>query len=188
MTNYIPQYSTPIFTDIWDDVDDFKADFADSPFNGCIKTNPDNVSIVFYLLYARYGNSPINLTDEMQWKQRVFSIIYQYGPTWERRVEIQKTLRELTETELLKGSTAVYNHANNPSTDPAMDAFDPLNYINEQNASGHKKSKMDAYTQLWDLLATDVTEEFIRRFKKCFKTVISPEQPVLFITDDEEGE
>ena len=48
----IPQYSTITFTDIWDDVDSFKEDLADSPFAGALSTSsPDNVSIVFYLLY-----------------------------------------------------------------------------------------------------------------------------------------
>ena len=72
----IPQYSTVLFTDIWDDVDEFKSDLADSPFAGCISTsNPDNVSIVFYLLYARYGNNPIANLDETQFKYKLFSLI-----------------------------------------------------------------------------------------------------------------
>ena len=31
-----PQYTTMLFSEIWDSAEDFKADFAACPFNGCI--------------------------------------------------------------------------------------------------------------------------------------------------------
>jgi hypothetical protein len=46
---------------------------------------------------------------------------------------------------------------------------------------------MDAYMQLWELLRTDVTEEFLNEFKKCFKMFVSPEVPLLYTTDIEDG-
>ena len=47
---------------------------------------------------------------------------------------------------------------------------------------------MDAYVQLLDLLDTDVTEEFITKFRKCFKTFVAPENPLVFVTEDDELE
>lgn len=186
----IPQYSTVIFTDVWDNVDDFKSDFADSPFNGCIKSggesDPDNVSLLFYLLYARYGNSPLALTDINQFKFRLFSIIYQYGPSWEKRLDIQAKLRELSEDDIIAGSKAIYNNALNPSTAPSTGTLEELTYINSQNTTNYKKSKMEAYAQLWNLIETDVTEEFLLKFKKCFKIFISAEQPLLYVQDEED--
>lgn len=197
----LPQYSTQLFTDIWDNVDDFKSDLADSPFAGCIHygetvgtapnqtTYPDNVSIVFYLLYARYGNNPIANLDEMQWKFKIFSTIFQYGPTWEKRLELQDKIRSLTESDLLTGSKAIHNHAFNPSTAPSTSSLTELTYINDQQTSSFKKNKLDAYTQQWDMLETDVTEDFLNKFKKCFKIFVSPEKPLLYVTDlDEEEE
>lgn len=197
----LPQYSTVLFTDIWDNVDDFKSDLADSPFAGCIHygetvgtapnqtTYPDNVSIVFYLLYARYGNNPIANLDELQWKFKIFSTIFQYGPTWEKRLELQGKIRSLTETDLLTGSKAIHNHAFNPSTTPSTSSLTELTYINDQQTSSFKKNKLDAYTQQWDMLETDVTEDFLNKFKKCFKIFVSPERPLLYVTDlDEEEE
>ena len=192
----LPQYSTVLFTNIWDDVDDFKSDLAASPFAGCIHygessggvTQPDNVSLVFYLLYARYGNNPIANLDENQWKFKIFSIIYQYGPTWEKRLDLQKKIRNLTDAELLTGSKAIHNHAFNPSTTPSTGSLDELTYINDQQTSSYKKNKLDAYTQQWDMLETDVTEEFLVKFKKCFKNFVSPEQPLLYVTDLSEGD
>lgn len=185
----IPQYSTITFTDVWDNVDDFKADLAESPFDGCISpSNPDNVSILFYLLYARYGNNPIANHDIIQWKFKIFSVIFQYGPTWEKRLDIQAKLRGLTDDEILKGSKAIFNHAFNPSTVPSTGSLDELNYINDQSTSNYKKSKMDAYMQLWELLRTDITEDFLNQFKKCFKIFVSAESPMLFVSDTPEEE
>lgn len=185
----LPQYSTELFCDIWNDVDTFKYDLANSPFAACISTSePDNVSLVFYLLYARYGNNPIANRDINQWKYKIFSIMFQYGPTWEKRLDIQDKLRSLTEDDLIKGTKMVYNHAFNPSTTPSTSSLDELNYINDQSTSGSKKSKMDAYMQLWELLDNDVTEDFLRKFKICFKTFVSSEQPLLYVTDLSEGD
>ena len=145
----IPQYSTITFTDVWDSAGEFKSDLADSPFAGCISTtSPDNVSLVFYLLYARYGNNPIANLDVTQWKFKIFSTIFQYGPTWEKRLDVQKKIRNLTETDLLAGSKAIYNSALNPSTTPSTGSLDELTYINSQNTTNYKKPKMEAYAQL----------------------------------------
>lgn len=49
-----------------------------------------------------------------------------------------------------------------------------LKYIDNQSTTNYKKSKMDAYTQLWDLLVTDVTNAFIERFKPLFRIITVP--------------
>ena len=152
--------------------------YDDEDKNSSLKT-------LYYLLYAKYGNSFITNWDENQWRYKVFSIIFQYGPTWEKRLEIQGNLRELTDTQLLEGAKAIYNHAYNPSTDPSTASLTELTYINDQNTTNYKKSVMDAYTQLWNLLATDVTENFLDRFSVLFKKFISPK---LFVYQEESGD
>ena len=152
----LPQYSTMLFTDVWDDEADFQAEFIASPFGTAVHhgetvgtvTFPNNVSTIFYLLYAKYGNNPIANRDVNQFKYKVFSIIFQYGPTWEKRLDIQTKLRELTADELATGSRAIYNTALNPSTAPSTSSLEELTYINQQNTTNYKKSKMDAYAQL----------------------------------------
>ena len=184
----IPQYSTILFVDVWDDVTEFMEDFND---NGIIDSNNPPIKsasaqTLFYLLYARYGNNPIANLDITQWKYKVFSIIFQYGPSWEKRLDIQSKLRGLTDADLLSGSKAIYNTALNPSTVPSTNSTEELSYINSQNTTNYKKSKMEAYAQLWDLLETDVTEDFLLKFKKCFKVFVSAEKPLLFVSEDEE--
>lgn len=145
-----------------------------------------NATTLFYLLYAKYGNNPIANRDVNQFKYKVFSIIFQYGPTWSKRVEIQEKLRALSEDDLIKGSKAIYNSAQNPSTKPSTSSLEELEYINAQNTTNYKKSKMDAYTQLWDLLATDVTSEFLNKFKNLFKMFVLNERPLVYVTETEE--
>jgi len=184
-----PQYSTVLFTEVWDDVDEFKTDLAASPFAGSISAaDPDNVSLVFYLLYARYGNNPIANRDVNQFKYKIFSVIFQFGPTWEKRLDIQSKLRAISDEDLLKGSKAIYNAALNPSTTPSTSTLEELTYINSQNTTNYKKSKMDAYAQLWELLSTDVTGAFIEKFKICFKQFVAPERPLIYVTEETEQE
>ena len=275
---------------------------------------------MYYLLYARYGNTPIANYDQTQWKYKMFSIIFQYGPTWEKRLSIQDTLRglqisdlvdngsfhelfshsasetssktgsdnntrTLNTTEKNTGTSAVANtgtdttdstgtqgvvhtgtvgttgetediknHAYNPGTAPAQNAYSPLNYINEQNATKNNANstvtnnltdtttnnlqnqtthnttstttndlsradtgtikddrtitdsanaentsqnetttvmtagKLKAYEKLLELLETDVTGEFINKFKVCFKQFVMPERRMIYVTDLEVGD
>ena len=186
MNRVIPEYSTVIFTDVWDNIDSFKLDWSNSPFNNCL--TEDSINILFYLLYARYGNNPIANRDINQWKFKMFSVMFQYGPTWEKRLDIQNKLRAISDDELLKGAKAIYNTALNPSTAPSTGSLDELTYINSQNTTNYKKSKMEAYAQLLTLLETDVSEEFLVKFKKCFKVFVAPEKPLIYITDTEDEE
>lgn len=191
MSSLLPKYSTITFTDVWDNVNKFKTDLAASPFANSISTStPDNVTLVYYLLYARYGNNPIANEDINQWKFKIFSVIFQYGPTWQKKLDIQEKLRGITDSDLLVGSKAIYNSAVNPSTAPSTGSLEELTYINGQNTTNYKKSKMDAYAQLLELLEVDVTEDFLNKFKKCFKVFVAPEKPLLYVeeVDDEEEE
>ena len=165
---------TITFNQVWKTYDLFKADFNTSPFNGIITAN--NLEILYYLLYAKFGNSFITNLDENQWKSKVFSTIWKYGPAWEKKLEIQANLKELDikSEGFLEGAKAIYNKALNPETNPSTNDLTELTYINEQTAANYKKSKMDALTQLWNLIATDVTESFLERFAPLFKRIWNP--------------
>ena len=194
-----PQYDTKLMTDVWGQASDFLTDYQNAGIPTTISNQ--NATTLYYLLYAKYGNTPIANYDENQWKYKMFSIIFQYGPTWEKRLDIQTTLRGLQLSDLIDngsyralssqsgsetssktgsdnntrtlnttekntgtsalantgtdttastgtqsvartgtvGTTGetedIKNHAFNPSTSPAQNAYSPLNYINEQNAT-----------------------------------------------------
>lgn len=274
MSNMIPRYDTKLFTEIWDEADEFIYDYKHAGIPTTISDS--NATTLYYLLYARYGNNPIANYDENQFKYKVLSIIYQYGPTWEKRLSVQNTLRglqlsdliddgsfselfghqgagtstttnDLTNRRVIDTDTTdtgtvrqqgnqtdenIKNNAYNPSQAPAVNAYTPLTYINSQEANqvtanqdnlrtnnlastqdttdtltntgtvGVVNSdnatnqttrtltagKLKAYERLLALLDSDVTGEFIARFKVCFKQFVLPERTWIYVTEIEEGD
>lgn len=180
--NLYGNYRNRKFTDLWEQADDFINDYTDCGVPTTIKE--ETAITLYYLLYARYGNSTIASADENQFKYKVFATIFQYGPTWEKRLEVQKELREMSIEELQTSAMAVYNHSMNPSTAPKNDDWELLPTVNDQNVTRHKRSKIDAYALLTSLLQTDVTNEFLTKFKPLFMTVVSPELPLWYITGE----
>ena len=200
MSRMTPQYDTKLMTDVWESAAEFLYDYNHVGIPTTI--SDENAGTLFYLLYARYGNTPIANYDETQWKYKIFSVIFQYGPTWEKRLNVQQTLREMQLADLVDngqlaelfnhtasnnttksgtdnnyrtyqesgtntgtvgvasmGTTSnthnntvntdnevedIKNHAYNPGTTPAVDAYSPLNYVNEQTAN---KNIVDGTTQ-----------------------------------------
>ena len=189
MSNMLPQYDTMLFTDVWDDAGEFVADYKSSGlYSANNKISDTSANTLFYLLYARYGNSPIANMDVNQFQYKVFAIIFQYGPTWEKELSVQKALRDMTASDIRAGSFAMYNQALNTQNEPADDTESPLKFINSQNTTRYTKSPLDGYAMLESLLSADVTRAFIDRFKICFKTFVMPERPLVYVTDTEDEE
>lgn len=182
-------FRTRKFKQIFPSTEDFIAEYkASDLYSDMAKLKDDELKLVYALLYSRYANSTIASDDENQFKYKVFSILFMYGPTWAKRLETQHTLREMSIDELQLGGKAVYNTALNPSSLPSTSSLDELTYINQQNTTNYRKSKMEAYSILLSLLETDITEEFISRFKKLFIVVVQPDSPLWYITTPEEQE
>lgn len=178
----IPMYNTVKFTDIYSDVTAFIDDYNTVGIPAKLKS--DSATTLFYLLYAKYGNNPISNNDINQFKYRLFAIIFQYGPTWEKRLEVQDAIRGLSLDQLREGSKAISNMAMNPDTDPGTGSLTELGYINQQNTNNVKKSVISAYEDLWGLLKVDVTEEFLTKFKQLFKQVVIPEHTYIYATEE----
>lgn len=162
--SYYGSYRTRTFTEIFPNLDAFLNEYKDAAITPSI--SDDSAKMLYYILYARYGNSHIASSDENQFKYSVWSTIFMYGPTWEKRLSVQKIIRELSEEEIIRGGRAIYNHSYNPSSAPSTAALEELPTINDQNTTNYKKSKLEAYSYLVSMLETDVTEEFIEQFKK----------------------
>jgi hypothetical protein len=172
------------FADIFPSAEDFVQEYKDSALYS--DTNKiSNPELLFYLLYARYGNSVIASYDENQFKYKVFSTIFMYGPSWEKRLEVQSKVRGLSEEEIIKGSKRINNMSYNPSTAPTTNTLEELTTINQQFTDGWKKSKLEGYSTLLSLIETDVTEEFIGKFKKLFIVVVQPNLPLWYETEKE---
>lgn len=219
-----PMYDTNLFCEIWDSSDSFLADYNNtgSEFTNQVPTtiSQENALMTYLLLFSRYGNNPIANYDVTQFKNKIFTTIWQYGPAWEKRLKMQEDIRGLTLQEITTGTktdwtsdasqsqtnsgsdTTINNHAYNPSTAPSAQSTNELDYIDQQNvAKGSDtrtisgtdskttgqvvtRSKMDAYAQLWELVATDVTNDYISKFKRCFKQFVSPERNMIYVTEE----
>ena len=140
------------------------------------------IKTLYYALYAKYGNSSIASSDQNQFKMKLFLTIFEYGPAWADKLRIQEKLfnLDLSQEDFLKGTTMVYNHAANPDTTPSADSFNILPGVNSQNTSMTKRGKLEGYALLAQLIETDVTEEFLGKFKKLFLTVVMPQAPLWY--------
>ena len=183
-----PEYITKTFTQVWDKYDSFKKDYDElMPLlvGGATVLSDDNIRATYYLLFARYGNTPIVNYDETQFKMKVFALMSIYGPTWEKKKALQIKFRELSDTELLQGAKQIYNHAFNPSTEPSTQQLEELTHINDQNVTNNKKSKMEAYSILWANLHVDSTDEYMNKFKNCFSRFVGDQYPIIYVEEEE---
>lgn len=184
------KYNSYTFTEIFDEYSTFREDFEDSPFNK-EEIEDDNLELTYYLLYNKYGNSPIANRDVNQFKFKLFGIIWQFGPVWQEKLKIQAKLRSLgleDTSEIFKGNKIIHNRALNPENSPQVEAFDSLTYINEQNAQMSKKSVLDGLQFYHEMLEDSFTTVYIDRFKPLFKEVVMREifRPYVSEVEDDE--
>lgn len=152
------------------------------------KISDESATTLYYLLYGQYGNSTIVGIDNNQWCYKLWSIVYMYGGTWEKRIAIQDEVRALTIDDAVKGGTSINNQSLNPSEAPVNDSEDILKTINTQVVNRFNKSKVEGYQYLMDLLETDVTKAFLDKFKVLFLKIVAPEEPLYYETELIEGE
>lgn len=146
--------------------------------------NNNSASTLYYLLYARYANDVIANSDENQFIYSVFSTIFMYGPTWEKRIEIQQAIRTLNMDDITLSSISINNQALNSAMENITTLDEEMSGVNSQSAYKVRKGKLSAYAMLSELIKTDVTRDFIIKFKSLFRVIIEPDEE-LFYTDEE---
>ena len=183
----LPKMRHKHFSQFWgNDVDAFLADCKASGIP--LKISDENTQTLYWLLLAEFANSTIANADENQFKNRLYATIFRYGPTWEKRLEIQEKIRALTDDEIGTGVKQIINKAEHPGTLPSTSSLESLTLISEQNVVNTKRDKLTAYNALTALLETDVTAAFIDRFRPLFMKVVAPEMPLLYENEVEEDE
>lgn len=188
MNSYYGGFRTLTFAQTWKTFAKFQEEFNETPFNHAIASQNPNAQIdlelVYFLLYSRYGNSHAANSDINQFKYLVFSYIFMYGPSWTIRLNSQKAVRELTLDQIREGSIATYNYGSNPGLVQGIENTETIK-IDNQNKTLYNKSILEGYSNLLALIETDVTEEFIGKFKKLFTRVTAADEDLLYITDTE---
>lgn len=173
------RFSGITFSGVFKSFELFKEEWEKCPFYNRYKDElNDVVEETFYMLYSDFGNSTIRSSDINRFKIKLFEIFIIYGPTWKKKVEIQKKLRGLSEDDLMIGSSEIYNHAQNPASLDASTG--ELPYIDRQTSTKRKRSFLDAYMRLSEELSTNHTEAFLRQFKKLFTQIVLPDEELYY--------
>ena len=198
---YFQSFDNVTFSDLWSDSDTFIADYKASglPQTYLTQNNvttyyvtDDDLKLIWTLLIGRFADSTIKPYNTFgAFKIRFMSRVWQHAPGWKKELEIQNELRSMSLKDgsaIYEGGKAIYNNALNPSTAPGTGTDSELGYINSQNVTKHKKSKLEGLALLNDLMKKDVTEQFLRRFDDLFRTIIYTGRDLLYTTYNEQGE
>lgn len=183
-----PAYSRYTFKDIFPDVTtftDFLADEKIAPIVSSEITATVKIQL-YYMLYAKYANTPIAKADGEEWLYDLVFTMNAYVPTFIKKDALQQTLRGYSVDDVREGFKSIYNHAYNPSTKPSTDTDDELPYVNDQNVNKTKKNVIDALSSFWEMLHTNLWEELIRKFQKLFSKIVSPANNIIYLVKEDD--
>ena len=186
MFNYYGINRNPKFTDIFPDLPTFSAKWSQVglPMTDVCAADDPFVSVVYYSLYARYGNSTIAADDPERFTYGLMSICYNSGPTVRRKLAVQKELRDLSTEDLLATGITIANSAANPSQSPATTTDNILPFIDSQAVAKSKRGKLEALGALLALQDESIMYDFIAKFNRLFLTTPQPELPLLYAEED----
>ena len=180
-TNY-GTFDNKRFLDVFPDAEKFLEEYNSrlSAEYDIIRLTDEQLTLIYYILYGKYGSEYIAASTESRFKVHLFNIINLNGSILLKELETQNAILQLSDEEIRSGSKAIYNHAFNPSTDPSTATLEELPYINDQNTTKYLKSPLEGYNMLLNLLDSDVIERFLRRFKKLFLRVLAPNRAQIY--------
>lgn len=183
----IPLYNHKLYNEIWEDAAAFVADY--NTYEAAIN-NLNNIgdlysALTWQLIASKYGNTPIRSNTVSQFKMSVFGIMFSEAPTFVKKLENQKKIRELTDAQLEAGETSISNSAANPDEEPTTSTLDELKYINHQNTVKQKRSKIQGLAMQSALLEEDLSETYVRKFASLFARVYVPAD-YIYPTEEEE--
>lgn len=181
--SFYGRYRTNTFNEEFPTVEDFM-DFFKNNEAYVPEISDESARTLYFLLSARYGECHIVMSSYNRFRYSLLSIIFQYGPTWEKKMEIQKNLRGLTIEELQQGTLYVTNNALNPGNKLAT-SDELIKNVNNQTRTNHKLSKVNAYSMLYEILKNDVTEWFLEKFNKLFSKFSYPSDNLFYCIKEE---
>lgn len=193
MNSYFQSFDNVTFSDLWSTSESFIESYKNSELPQTYTNSDDTtgtyvddetLKLIWLLMIGRFADStikPYNTYGAFQ--IRFMSRVWQHAPAWKKELDIQNKLRSMSlddNSPIYEGSKAIYNSALNPGTEPTQEE---LNYLNSQNVTKYKKSKLEGLAILTDLMKRDVTEQFLRRFDDFFKTIIYSGRTLLYETE-----
>lgn len=144
----------------------------------------DQFPSLYLLLYSRYGNSHFANMDLTQSKYKVFATIWQWGPAWAKKLELQEMVRNLTDDELSTGNITLGNTTLN-TNETVADPTAMLSRLNDQHAQITKRGKIEQINSVIMLIENDVTEPFLDKFKPIFAVCTTPSDMLVYGVDED---
>lgn len=174
------------FCEYYNTFDAFKAKYDELPTTLKVITEAQ-LKVIYYLLMGQYGNSSFaNLSIELS-NQRVFNTIYQYAPIYLKKRQITDAILalQLDSDDVLGGTTAIYNSAANDGSLPTTQTTSEIGYVDSQNVTKYKRTKLEGYSNYYELLNNDATKDFLSKFKSLFAKYIFPGLYTYVIKDND---
>lgn len=167
---------TQTFSDTYSSFEEFVADYDTFSALTVIPFEKKDEFLlhIYLLLMGEYSSNNLSNMSVDQFKIRFWTRVNQYGPQYERELKMQKELVQMKEADLMASSSVIYNSAINPATTVSDPSSELIEEINTQNTTFHKRSKLDAYAYLRDLLddGINLTKDFVAKFKDLFTVVL----------------
>lgn len=180
------EFNNITFSELWETADSFVEAYTSTGLPKEPYVNDETLKLVWLLLSGRFADSTIKPYNTFgAFQIRFMSRVWQYAPAWKKELDIQNKIRSLSleeGSELFEGGKSIHNSAMNPGTAPTTEE---LNFVNAQNTTKYKKSKLEGYLLLAETLKADVTEAFLRRFDDMFKTIIYSGRTLTYATEEE---
>lgn len=100
-------------------------------------------------------------------------------PAYKQRKETAELIYQLELEEFKKGTLSISNSAQNPNTDPATDAMEPLAFVNAQMVAGVKLSDFEALQRKYRAVYTNYLDQLLEKFDYMFFKIISESEDVI---------
>lgn len=176
---YYGGFRNMTFSDVYENYEQFLQDYSEIGLPKRI--TDESLRTTYILICSRYGQSTITHNSMLLFKQSLFSLIYMYGPAWEKRIELQDKIIKMDFEKVARlGNTVIHNHATNDSRTPDTETTEAIPFIDDQNTSLYKKGELEAIAQIEALLKTDVTLEYLDKFSRLFSKIVAPDYPLLY--------
>lgn len=183
---YTNSYITRKFGEIWVDEPTFTAEMFKLMTDAYDTTLTEaQCKRLFYELSARFTGSNVRYTDEFQFKLRLGSIMSQYGPLYFSNLELVAQAQGTELDQFMTAGKTLMNAAQNNATLPGVGTDQELPYVNSQNVVNTKRAIDIALDAKKSFLRDEFTKQFYTRFNELFISIIYPQMPMWFITEEE---
>lgn len=182
---YTESYATPKFSDLWQSALEFTEDMHPLMTEGFdTELTAAQCNRLFYELSARYTDGHIRYTNIMQFKLKLGALLSTYGPLYFQQLALIKDASSRTIEDYLRDGKVLTAVADNNNSMPAVGSENELPYTNAQSVTNSTRAIDVALSVKRGLLRDEVSNAFYNRFKELFISILIPQTPLWFVTEE----